>query len=121
MLVLQQNYGKRYECTISTFEAGLGLDAAVVYIQKLFFGNQIISHLIFNFYWLFKIDSQKNMQVLIAIRKDILNGVIIDNQTDLVSHPYYTILNIKKFCLVSKKVLKKTKVINIYDNKVDKS
>ncbi len=29
MLVIQQNCGKGYECTISALEAGLGLDAAV--------------------------------------------------------------------------------------------
>ena len=43
MLVVQQNCGKGYECIISILEARLGLDAAVVYIQELFLGNQSIS------------------------------------------------------------------------------
>ena len=45
MLVIQQNCGKGYECTISALEARLGLDVVVVCIQKLFLGNQNISHL----------------------------------------------------------------------------
>lgn len=39
MLVIQQNCGKGYECTISALEAGLGLKAAVVCIQEPFLGN----------------------------------------------------------------------------------
>ncbi len=31
-------------------------------------------------------DNQKDMQVLIAVKKDILNMVIIENRTDLVCH-----------------------------------
>ena len=59
------------------------------------------------------------MQVLIAVRKDILNKVIIENQTDLVSHPYYIILNIRELNPVSGKYWRKTRVINLYDNKID--
>ena len=39
MLVIYKNCGKKYECSISTLEAGLGLDAAVVCIQKPFLRN----------------------------------------------------------------------------------
>ena len=48
MLVVQQNHGKKYECIISVFEYGLGLDVIVICIQKLFLGNQDISHFRFN-------------------------------------------------------------------------
>ena len=34
------------------------------------------------------------MQVLIAVKKDILNKVIIENRTDLISHPYCIVLDI---------------------------
>ncbi len=44
MLVVQKNFGKEYECTISVLETRLGLNAGVVYIQKLFIGNQSIFH-----------------------------------------------------------------------------
>ena len=50
MLILQQNCGKRYEYTIIALEAGLSLNALVVYIQKLFLGNQSFAHVGFNLY-----------------------------------------------------------------------
>ena len=58
------------------------------------------------------------MQVLTGVRKDILHRVIIDNRTDLISHPYYSVLDIKKLYLLTKKVVKKTRIINLYDNKI---
>lgn len=39
MLVVQQNCTKGYECTISALEAGLGIEASVVYNQEPFWGN----------------------------------------------------------------------------------
>ena len=53
-----------------------------------------------------------------AVRKDILNRVIIDNRTDLASHPYCLVLDIKELYPVSRKILRKTRVVNLYDNKV---
>ena len=37
MLLLQQNCGKGYECTVAALEAGLGLEASIVCIQETFF------------------------------------------------------------------------------------
>ena len=53
-----------------------------------------------------------------VVRKDILNKVIIDNRTDLVSHPYCSILDIKELHQLTRKVLSKTRVVNLYNNKV---
>lgn len=50
------------------------------------------------------------------VKRDILNKVIIDNWTDLISYPYCSVLDIKKLHLLSRKVLKKTKFDNLYDN-----
>ena len=58
------------------------------------------------------------MQVLITVKKDILDRVIIDNRTDLISHSYCLCLEIKKFDPKSGKSLRKTKIVNLYDNKV---
>ena len=58
------------------------------------------------------------MQILIAIKKDILDRVIIDNRTDLISHPYCLCLDIKEFDPKSKKSLRKTRITNLYNNKV---
>ena len=118
MLVLQQNCGKGYECTISALEAGLGLDAAVVCIQEPFLGNRSISHSGFNLYWPSGTENRKDMRVLTAVRKDILSKVIIDNRTDLVSHPYCSVLDIKELHPVSRKVLRRNRVVNLYDNKI---
>lgn len=58
------------------------------------------------------------MRVLIAIRKDILNKIIIENGTDLVSHSYYIVLDIRELDLSSGKYSKRTRVINHYDNRI---
>ena len=59
------------------------------------------------------------MQVLTVIRKNILHKVIIDNQTDLVSQLYCSILDIKELhSLTKNEVMRKTKVVNLHNNKV---
>ena len=111
MLVIQQNCGKGYECTISALEAGLGLDAAVVCIQEPFLGSRSISHSVFNLYWPSGTDNRKDMRVLTAVREDILDNVIIENRTDLVSHPYCMVLDIKERNPVSGNYSRKTRVV----------
>ena len=96
MLVIQQNCRKKYKYTIGILKARLGLDALVVYIQEPFLGNQNLSHMSFNLYWSAETTNWKDIQVLIAVQKDILSGVIVEHQTNWVGHPYYMILNIKK-------------------------
>lgn len=56
------------------------------------------------------------MQVLITVKIDILNKLIIENWTDLVSHLYCIVLDIRKFNPVSRKYSKSTRVDNFYDN-----
>lgn len=59
------------------------------------------------------------MRVLIAIKKNILNKIIVKNWTDLVSHLYYLVLDIREYNPVFRKYSKKIRVINLYDNKID--
>ena len=59
------------------------------------------------------------MRVLIAVKKDILNKVIIENPTDLVSHPYCIVLDIRECNPTSGKYQRRTRVVNLYDNKID--
>ncbi len=118
MLVIQQTCGKGYECTISALEAGLGLDTTIVCIQEPFLGNRSISHSGFNLYWPSRTDNRKDMQLLTAVRKDILNDVIIENRIDLVSHPYCMVLDIRERNPVSRKYSRRTIVVNLYDNKI---
>ncbi len=44
MLVIQQNCGRGYECTISALEAGIELEASIVCIQEPFLGNQSLTY-----------------------------------------------------------------------------
>lgn len=81
-------------------------------------GNQDISHSGFNLYWPSGVDSRKDMRVLTAVRKDTLNRVFIENRADLISHPYCSVLNIKELHPISGKALRRTRIVNIYDNKV---
>ncbi len=97
MLVVQQNCGKGYECTISALESALSLKASLVYIQEPFVRKRVISHSGFNFYWSSaNRENRKDIRVLIAVRKDVVNEVILENRSDLASHPYCMILDIKE-------------------------
>lgn len=58
------------------------------------------------------------MQVIIMIRKNILIIIIVENQTDLISHPYYICLDIKEINRQIEKCLRKTRIINLYNNKI---
>ena len=58
------------------------------------------------------------MQVLTAVWKGILNKVVINNWTNVVSYLYYSVFDIKELHSWSKRVLRKTRVVNLYDNKV---
>lgn len=95
MLVVQQNCGKGYECTISALESALSLGASVVCIQEPFVGKLAISHSGFDFYWPEDGGDRKNIRVLTAVRKDVVNQVIFENRSDLARHPYCMILDIK--------------------------
>lgn len=65
-----------------------------------------------------KIYDWKNNWVLIIVRKNILNKTIIRNLTDFVNYFYYIILDITKLETILGRYKRKTKVVNIYDNKV---
>lgn len=89
-----------------------------LYAYKNRFGVIEISHLGFNLYWPSGTDSRKDMRVLTAVRKDIVSQIIIENRTDLVSHPYCMVLDIKELHPQSGKSLRKTRIVNLYDNKI---
>ena len=94
--------------------------ASVVCIQELFLGNRNLAHAGFNLYWPSGTDNRKDMRVLMAARKDILSRVVVENRTDLISHPYCMVLDIRELDPQSGKRLRRTRVVNLYDNKVGK-
>lgn len=64
--------------------------------------------------------NQNNIQVLTKVKRDIMSKMIINNKKYLVSYLYYCVLDIKELLYLFKKMLRKIKVINLYNNKVDK-
>ena len=59
------------------------------------------------------------MRVLTAVQKNIVNQVTIENQSDLASHPYCLILDLKEpYPESSKKLPRRTRIVNVYDNKL---
>lgn len=78
-------------------------------------------HFGFNLYWPSRTENNKYIQVLMAVEKDIINRIIINNQSDFVSHPYCLTLDIKKLEPLIRKSLKNTIVVNLYDKKINKS
>ena len=55
------------------------------------------------------------------VKKDITSSIVIENRTNLASHPYCIVFNIQKWYLLSEKFLHKAKVVNLYENKVGKT
>lgn len=91
----------------------------VVCIQEPFLGSRNISHSRFNLYWPSGTDKRRDMRVFTAVRKDIVNQVTVENRSDLTSHPYCLILDLKEtYPESSKKLPRKTRVVNVYDNKL---
>lgn len=60
------------------------------------------------------------MRVLIAVRKHMLNKVITENRTDLVSHLYCIVLDIKELHPASGDHSKRTRIVSFYDNNICK-
>ena len=58
------------------------------------------------------------MRVLIIVKKDILNKVIIENRTDLISHLYCIIFDIRERNPTSRKYSRKSRVVSLYNNKI---
>lgn len=116
MLVIQHNYGQGYKNTVMALETALSVEAGIVIVQELFIGNREISHIGFNFYW--PQGEKKNIRVMTAVRKDLIDKIMIDHRTNLVNHLYFMLLEIWELDPRSKRPGRKTRVVNIYDNQV---
>lgn len=51
MLVVQHNYGCRYETTIMALETALNIVARIILLEKPLIDNQELAHSVFNFCW----------------------------------------------------------------------
>ena len=116
MLVVQHNCGQGYESTMMALETAICVGAGIVMIQAPFIGNREISHSGFNFYW--PQGERKEIRVMIAIKKDLVDKIVVDHRTDLISHPCFMLLEIRELDPRSNRPGRKTRIVNVYDNRV---
>ncbi len=96
-------------------EIALNVGTGIIILQKPFIGNRELSHSIFNLYWPQR--DRTAIRIMTAVRRDLVNKIIVEHKTDLVNHPYFMLLEIRDLNL-SKKPRKKTRVLNVYNNRV---
>lgn len=82
-------------------------------------GKKNLAHAEFNLYWPVKAHDRKDNRVLIAVKKDLLDKTIVKNRTDLIIHPYCMVLDITEREIHTKGWQRKTRIVNIYDNKLE--
>ena len=116
MLVVQHNCGQGYESTVMALETALSIGAGIVMVQEPFIGSREICHNGFNFYW--PQGERKEIRVMTAVRKDFVDKIVVDHRTDLLNHPYFMLLEIRELDPQSKRPGRKTRVVNVYDNRV---
>lgn len=75
-----------------------------------------ITHSAFNFYWPGGI--RFDARVLTAVKKELVNKIMVENKTDLVDHPYFLALDIRDMDSRLNKPARRTRVVNAYDNRV---
>lgn len=74
----------------------------------------------FNLYWPAGTHDRKDNRKLIVVKKDLLNITIVENRTDLISHLYSMVLDITEDHIYCRGQKRKTRIVNIYDNKLGK-
>ena len=94
MLIIKYDCGRGYESTVMALETALIIKVGMVRLQEPFISNREISHSAFNFYW--PQGDRSEIRVVTAIRKDLMDKLVVENRTDLVNHPYFILLEIQK-------------------------
>ena len=51
-----------------------------------------------------------------AMKKELIDKIVVDHRTNLVNHPYFILLEIWELDFWLKKPERKTRVVNLYDN-----
>ncbi len=68
-------------------ETALSLGASIVMVQELFISCREICHSGFNFYWPQR--ERKEITVMIAVKKDLRNTIMVNHRAHPIHHPYY--------------------------------
>lgn len=92
MLVIQYNYSWGYKNIVALLEIAINIGINIICLQKLFIGNKSITYSAFNFYWLEK--SRTKTCILIQMKKELTNKIIVENRVDLVDLFYFLSLDI---------------------------
>ena len=116
MLVIQHNCGRGYKSTIASLETALSIGAGIVCLQKPFIGRKSFAHSTFNFHWPGRLKTEA--RVLIAVKKELMGKIIVENRTDLIDHPYFLALDIRDMDSQLTKPARPTRVVNAYENQV---
>ena len=91
MLVLQHNCRRAYAITIAALELGLQLGVGLACLQEPYIDRDF-SHGGYLLYW--PEGGRRDCRVVIAVRRDLLDQLIIEARTDLISHPYILTVDI---------------------------
>ncbi len=116
ILIVQHNCRRRYKSIVMALETVLDIRAGIMLLQEPFIGNWELVHSAFNFYWPLK--DRTAIKIMTVIRKDLLDKIVIEHRTDLVNQPYFIFLKIRDLGQRSKRPGRKTRVLNVYDNRV---
>jgi hypothetical protein len=115
MLVVQHNCRKAHAIIIAALETGLALKAEIVCLQEPYIGINNITHGGYTILWP-ETGLKDKKRVLIIIRKDLQNNLIIELRTNLINHPYALALDIWDIHYIIRKKIRRTRLINVYDN-----
>lgn len=116
MLIIQHNFGRGYENIVIALKTRLSVGAGIVMLQKPFMSNRELCHSAFNFYW--PQGNRTEIRVITVVRRDLLDKIVVEHKTDLVNHSYFILFEIRELDWQLKRPGRKTRVINIYDNRV---
>lgn len=92
MLIIQYNCKQKYESIVMVLEIALNIGARIVILKEPFIGIQELAHSAFNFYW--PQGDRATMRVITAVRKDLLDKIVVEHRTDLINHPYFIFIKI---------------------------
>ena len=116
ILLVQHKCRQGYESTLIELETALSVKAGIVMVQEPFIGSRELCHSGFNFYWPER--ERRDIRVMTAVRKDLVDKIVVDHRTDLIDHPYFMLLEICELDLRSTRPGRKTRVINVYENRI---
>lgn len=72
----------------------LSIETRIILLQKPFISNPELCHSAFKFYWLQR--NKTKIKVIIIVRKDLLNQILIKYRINLVNYLYFTFFKIRK-------------------------